>query len=584
MFKITARQFAFGTLLGILVIGLCVYQNYGISTDEYLEAQMVIWHLQNLKAGKPIEDVPLDLEYYGLFFNAIGLFVFLVYKTLTGGYQPLQEIFYSGMASGELFITKHLVTFVFSLLAYIGIILCLKDLKNWFFATCGVVVMALTPRFWGHSFFNPKDIPFAALFILVTYAGAHFTAQVLEPESDKNSNNFVGGSLYRKSLVFGVSVGMLTAIRAGGFVVLGFGLLALLVILLLRQIASDQRNSENVPDGFINKLKFLTHSNSGDQTFSLLHQLFLPYGAVVITWAVTTIILNPVAWRNPFGWFVKTVIYLSNHDWEGVTLTFGQNLAAHPPWFYLPVWFGVTTPLITILLAIIGLITTYLRFVSLSSIQQSLIVYLSLQIFVLPLIAILKGSTIYNGIRQFLFILPPIIVFTILGFAFCLNFFSTKFWKITLSTVIAIAYLSVAIDCIKLHPYEYIYLNSLARNYQIEEEFETDYWGLSVREATEWINLQPEVDKTLYYHAPDISIKPFLNEGIEAKSLPQGYYSGEIQNNTIEKPFYYLAYPRNKYGEIPHPQDFFPSCEKVFEVNRLLGSKAVPLTIVKQCK
>jgi hypothetical protein len=108
--------------------------------------------------------------------------------------------------------------------------------------------------------------------------------------------------------------------------------------------------------------------------------------------------------------------------------------------------------------------------------------------------------------------------------------------------------------------------------------FETDYWGISYREDMEWINRLPGSDKTVYFHVPRHSIEPFAN-----KDITLIRYDPEIPASQLEKPFYYLAYPRNKYGSVPHPQDYFPDCEIVFRVERRLGVAMISLTTVKQC-
>jgi hypothetical protein len=294
---------------------------------------------------------------------------------------------------------------------------------------------------------------------------------------------------------------------------------------------------------------------------------------------MVTTLFSPVSWSSPLRWFTEAVANMSSHPWQGVTLTFGQNWHGNDtPWYYLPVWFGITTPLITLLFSAIGGIFLLIRYRKLSLLQQNIVLWLSLQVVALPLIAVLKHSTIYNGVRHFLFVLPALAVFAVAGLSFAFRYLPNRVWKTILLTVVISAYSFVAVDMIRLHPYEYIYFNQIARVPNLGKNFETDYWGLSVREAMEWINHQPEARKVVYFHAPWPSIQPFTDESITLFA-----YKPDMPLGDLKEPFYYLAYPRNKYGDILHPQDYFPFCEVVFQVKRRLGQVTIPLTIVKRC-
>ncbi|MBT9312404.1 hypothetical protein [Leptothoe kymatousa] len=559
--KLTGRQVTGALLLALLALGCLIYHHHGVSTDETLEINMVMWHLDAIGSANPTEEISSDLEYYGLFFNLVSMGVFLLTQVIQTGVQPVEQLISQGLANGDIYVSKHLVTYVFSGLAYVGVALFTKDLLRWSFAPVAVVVLALAPRFWGHSFFNPKDIPFAALFTVVSYVGARFTAELADPQRD----NARGGSVVflRKSLVFGALAGLLTCIRAGGFVVLGYGVFCQVILLAVGYGARTQETS------------------STPSPIGLGRRCLLSYGVAIAAWATVTTLLSPVAWGNPMGWFVETIAYLSSHTWEGVTLTFGQKLPPQPPWFYLPVWFGITTPLITLLLASVGLGTQLRSWLRLTPLQQSLTIWLILQLWALPVVGIVKRSTIYNAERQFLFVLPAVAVFAVLGLAWFLNHISHRFWRTSFITLLVMAYGSVTIDLVRLHPYEYVYFNSIARSERLATDFETDYWGVSVREAIEWVNGQVDEKTLVLFHAPSGSIRPFADETLV---LDRGHKLKDVPYEEIQKPFYYVAYPRNKYGGLPHPQDRFPQCDRVFTVQRPLGSVNIPLTIVKKCQ
>jgi hypothetical protein len=510
---------------------------------------MVVWHLDSILSSESWEKIPKSLEYCGLFFDFISISPYLFINLLEHPDSSIRDIISEALKHKDIYFSKHLFIFLFSLIAYLGVALFTKDLLPWAFAGGGVVLLALMPRFWGHSFFNPKDIPFAALFTLVCYLGARFTNQILVQLSDFEPK----GYSFFPAFVFGCLAGALTSIRIGGFVVIFFCLVVTGILCLVNKAFRDMN--------------------------AKIMKLLRPFLILSFTWAVVTILFSPVSWSSPIRWFAEAVLDMSKHPWTGVTLTLGQHWWGHStPWFYLPVWFGITIPLITLLLSMIGWLMLLGRFKSLSLLQQNIFLWLSLQVFALPLIAVLKHSTIYNGVRHFLFILPALSVFAAAGISLLLRYLPNRAWKAIFLTAVVSAYSFVAVDMIRLHPYEYIYFNQFARVPNLEKKFETDYWGLSVREATEWINRQPETGKVVFFHAPWPSIQPFVNESITLFA-----YKPNISPDSFKDTFYYLAYPRNKYGNIHHPQDYFPDCDIAFQVQRRLGDVTIPLTVVKRC-
>ncbi|MEM1367482.1 MAG: hypothetical protein AAGG02_05570, partial [Cyanobacteria bacterium P01_H01_bin.15] len=494
-------------------------------------------------------------------------------------YRLVSRLIDQGFENGDIYTSKHLVTVVFSLLGYWAVALFTKELVGWSFAPAAILILALTPRFWGHSFFNPKDIPFATLFILTSYVGSCFTTELLSTPAGLRSFFKLSSPLLRKSLFFGMMVGLLTGIRLGGFVVLGFAPLTMILLVIAQHIKQPQYSPSALSDSDESSLNrsVTTFKSSWFQQFPLF---IICYGTVVIVWAVVTILLSPPSWAYPIHWFVSGITYLSSHQWEGVTLTWGQHLPAQPPWYYLLVWYGSTLPIITILLALTGIVSALKQLVSLSLSKQSFLLFLLLQLFGLPLIAILRGSTIYSGGRQFLFVLPAIAVFAVLGLAAIWSLLPNKFGKRAFLSGVVIVYLAVAMDMMHLHPYEYVFFNRLARGGEIENKFETDYWGVSVREAIEWVNQQPGDEKKVYFKSAGGSIKPFAEGNMTLNPI------GDIETLNLDNApdtFYYVASPRNKFGELPHPHDYFPSCDRVYAVTRSFNNREFPLAIVKKC-
>jgi hypothetical protein len=149
-----------------LMAGLFTFKDYGMSWDEplfykYADAIPYAYSITErlkgdfniLKAYGPSET---DHMMYGPAYLLIARPFVQLTNFLTGG----------DNASGW-----HLINFI---LFNIGILffylLCLRWMSRW--AAFSTSLLFLTqPLLWGHSFINPKDIPFTVLFIITIYSG-----------------------------------------------------------------------------------------------------------------------------------------------------------------------------------------------------------------------------------------------------------------------------------------------------------------------------------------------------------------------------------------------------------------------------
>jgi hypothetical protein len=93
----------------------------------------------------------------------------------------------------------------------------------------------------------------------------------------------------------------------------------------------------------------------------------------------------------------------------------------------------------------------------------------------------------YNGIRHFIYVLPPTAVLG--GFAGAWLFQRLgrfRFAMIAAVAVFAIALALPVIEIVRLHPYQYTYFNRLAGGVAgARDGYMLDYWGLSFKEASQ---------------------------------------------------------------------------------------------------
>jgi energy-coupling factor transporter transmembrane protein EcfT len=104
--------------------------------------------------------------------------------------------------------------------------------------------------------------------------------------------------------------------------------------------------------------------------------------------------------------------------------------------------------------------------------------------FAIPFIyVLLRHPPMYDGIRHFLFILPP--VFVLAGIALDALFQWLKSAWLRVTIVIALL-LPGIIPAIHLHPYQYTYYNRFVGGTgQASLRYETDYWLTCYKEAVE---------------------------------------------------------------------------------------------------
>ena len=97
----------------------------------------------------------------------------------------------------------------------------------------------------------------------------------------------------------------------------------------------------------------------------------------------------------------------------------------------------------------------------------------------------------------------------------------------------------------------------------------TDYWGLSLREAIEWINENGKTDATVLLPALADRAAIFSNPSLNVVSKSQ------FQDMGLNQPDYYLYLAIHRWQY----QEKFPECPIVHSVTR----QGVPLAMVKQC-
>jgi hypothetical protein len=351
--------------------------------------------------------------------------------------------------SHDIYQMRHFVTHLFFLLCAFAFYLLIWLLyRNKTLAVTGYLMLLLSPRIYAQSFFNSKDIPFMCMFILCFLA-------CLLAFRDKKIRNFI---------LLGILSGLLIDIRVMGIVIP-----AVITVLFLIDIIRGPHRKEMI--------------------IRCVVYIVLTILVVILAW--------PWLWQDPAGRFRIALTNMSKFRWYENTLINGSFVRAYAvDWKYIPQWFGLTTPVVYLLLGITGFIFLVIRFFRKpldftgQTIDRNQLIYLVC--FAVPVIAVIVlHSVLYDGLRQMYFIYPSFLLLAIYGLSSLLNakFFSGDLPKVIISLLLIVSMAGTGFTMIKSHPFEDVYFNILLpkKEQYLRRTFELDYWGTSYRKALEFI-------------------------------------------------------------------------------------------------
>lgn len=425
-----------------LILGLNIYQDYGVSWDEPIARLNGLVNVKYLAENifpflltDGMKNVP-DLHYwtdrdYGPVFDITAatleqLFALKEYK--------------------EIFIYRHLVTFLFSFLGVLAIYAtCKKIYGDYKLGILAALMLVLSPRIFAESFYNSKDIVFMASIAIAIYTMTTFLAKP---------------SLLSAS-IHGFCTAVAIDIRIMG-ILLFLCTIGALLIQLIKQVTPTR-------------------------------QLRISTEVYILTTFLFVIAMFPYLWANPLVNFALIFKNMANFRWDASVLYMGEFVkATNLPWHYIPVWILITTPPLYTIFMAIGMIATLKQFISRKlsfwSGNKEMYDLIHLAILTGPIIAVVAlASVLYDGWRQLYFIYPAFILLSIKGVVTVLNFFKDKKpvkYFITGIFIVSFSYSGYWIWA--AHPLQNVYFNFLIGN-DWKNKFELDYWGLGNREALQYI-------------------------------------------------------------------------------------------------
>jgi hypothetical protein len=323
-----------------------------------------------------------------------------------------------------------------------------------------LLLLALCPTFYGHMFMNPKDAPFAVAMIILMMGLVRVAEEYPTPSP-------------RTVLIVGLGAGLSIGSRVLGGLALLYALIGFLPLFLEEFRTQGKREA----------LRRLLHL-----VYVLLPGLVLGYLVMGLIWPWS--IIEP---GHPF----QAVTYFSHFFEKPWKEMFDGALVSVPdmPWFYLPTLFALQLPEVLLALFAVGVIGASMALMrnDVSARRKTIFLMLTLAA-TLPLaIAMVKRPALYNGIRHFIFVIPPMTVLAGVAFAKGMNWLKDNrvSWQPVALAIFIFGLMLPLAEMIRLHPYQYTHFNHIAGTVRgADDRFMLDYWGLAFKQASDSLHEQ----------------------------------------------------------------------------------------------
>jgi hypothetical protein len=484
----------------LFCVGIFSFKDYGISWDEPVQRE-----IGKMNARYAFKKEPWLLTYKDKYYGPV-FEVFLV---------GLEDAFHLTANPSSTYFMRHLANFLLFFLGVIFFYHLIQDrFKNWKISLLGCLFLILSPRIFAHSFYNSKDIPFLAMFIVSIYTLIKYI--------DKKD--------LKSAVIHALASAVLIDIRILGVIIPFFTFAFFFTDLLILKVSPT-------------KLK--------KNTLSFLVYLFLLAILIILFW--------PILWTNPFHHFLQAFRQMSHYFWWGDILYLGSYFnASQLPWHYIPVWISITTPISYLILFLVGCLALFKKLIAhpIKFYRRHRNDLIFLLWFFVPLASVVViKSVLYDAWRQMFFIYPALLLIALYG----LTILAQKSIVKKILTLIIICNLIIIVKfMIQSHPRQYLYFNRLANPI----DFQLDYWGLSYRQALEYlVATDPSPEIKIYTANDPGKINSCFLASLDVNRLTYVSHPAEAE--------YFLTNYRNRRDELEYYQNEYYSIK--VDQTKILG-------------
>ena len=442
----TCDDLALLVLAAVGVIASITFRDYGLGWDDYTHA----------------EYADLLLKMYGSGFKDTGALSFANLYMYGGGFDMAAALLHRVIPL-ELFETRRLLGAVVGMIGLAVTWRLGRRVGGPLAGLAALLLLALCPTFYGHMFINPKDAPFAVAMVILMLGLVRLAEEYPAPSPST-------------ILIVGVGAGLSLGSRVLGGLALLYSMIGFVPLFI----------EEFRADGARESIRRFAHV-----LYVLLPSLILGYLIMGLIWPWSVIQVG-----NPF----RALTYFSTFFEKPWKEMFDGALVSVPdmPWSYLPTLFALQMPEVLLTFFIAGVVGTL---VSLSRrdipARRKTVLLMLTSAATLPLvIAMVKRPALYNGIRHFIFVIPPMAVLGGNAFAWTINRLKEnhRHWQPAVVAVFAFGLALPLTEMVRLHPYQYTHFNHIAGTVrEADDRFMLDYWGLALKQASD--GLREELDE-----------------------------------------------------------------------------------------
>jgi hypothetical protein len=434
----TCDDLAIVVLAIVGLVASLTFRDYGLGWDDYTHA----------------EYADLLLRMYGSGFKDTGALSFANLYMYGGGFDMAAALLHKVIPL-ELFETRRLLGAVVGVIGLAVTWRLGRRVGGPLAGLTALLLLALCPTFYGHMFMNPKDAPFAVAMAILMLGLVRLAEEYPAPSPST-------------ILIVGVGAGLSLGSR-----VLGGLALLYAVIGFVPLFAAEIRSR-----GTRASIRRFAHV-----LYVLLPSLVLGYLIMGLIWPWSVI-----AAGNPF----RALTYFSSFFEKPWKEMFDGALVSVPdmPWSYLPTLFALQMPEVLLGLFIAGAIGALISLTrdDVPARRKTILLMLTTAATLPLLIAIVKRPALYNGIRHFIFVIPPMAVLGGVAFAQGMNWLGEhrRNWQPAAVTIFAFGLMLPLTEMIRLHPYQYTHFNHIAGTVRTADSlFMLDYWGLALKQASD---------------------------------------------------------------------------------------------------
>lgn len=439
----TCDDLAMLVLAAVAVIAGLTFRDYGLGWDDYTHA----------------EYADLLLRMFGSGFKDTAALSFANLYMYGGGFDMVAALLHKVIPL-ELFETRRLVGAIVGVIGLAVTWRLGRRIGGPLAGLAALLLLALCPIFYGHMFMNPKDAPFAVAMIILMLGLVRLAEEYPQPSP-------------RTILIVGLGAGLSIGCRILGGLALVYALIGFIPLFL------EELRTEGVREA----ARRFAHV-----VYLLLPGLVFGYLVMGLIWPWS--IMEP---GNPF----EALTYFSHFFEKPWKEMFDGAIVSVPdmPWSYLPTLFALQLPEVMLVLMTGAVVSTFalLPRGEVPARRKTILLMLTLAA-TLPLaIAMVKRPALYNGIRHFVFVIPPMAVLGGVAFAWTMERLRAnhRTWQPVVLATFCFGLALPLAEMIRLHPYQYTHFNHIAGTVRaVDDRFMLDYWGLALKQASDELREQ----------------------------------------------------------------------------------------------